>query len=62
MDRSPTAVFVIGLKVDKSAAEALARIDDKKYALPWRHDGRRVFKAGINYSTKKRTVTEWKYE
>lgn len=50
------------LKVDKSAAEALARIDDKKYALPWRHDGRRVFKAGINYSTKKRTVTEWKYE
>lgn len=60
--QTPTTIFVMELKVDKTAAEALAQIDDKRYALPWRHDGRRVFKVGINFSTKERTVTEWKYE
>jgi len=49
------------LKLDKSAEEALAQIDDKAYALPWRQDGRHVFKVGINFSIKERTVTEWKY-
>lgn len=54
-------IFVMELKMDKPADEALAQIDDKQYALPWKHDGRRLFKVGISFSTKERTVTEWKY-
>ncbi|MCI7597883.1 MAG: PD-(D/E)XK nuclease domain-containing protein [Prevotella sp.] len=49
------------LKLDKSADEALAQVDDRAYALPWRHDGRKVFKVGVSFSTKERTVVEWKY-
>ena len=56
-----TSVFVMELKLDKSADEALAQVDDRAYALPWRHDGRKVFKVGLNFSTKERTVVEWKY-
>ena len=59
--QTKSAIFVMELKLDKSAEEALTQIDDKGYALPWKHDGRRVFKVGINFSTKERTVTAWKY-
>lgn len=59
--QTPTAIFVMELKIDKTAEEALRHIDDRHYALPWKHDGRKVFKVGINFSAKERTVTEWKW-
>lgn len=57
-----TTIFVMELKIDQSAEKALEQIDAKDYTLPYKHDGRRVFKVGINFSTEKRTVDEWKYE
>lgn len=60
--QTPTSIFVMELKIDKTAEEALAQIDEKSYALPWKHDGRRIFKVGINFSSKERTVTEWRWE
>ena len=57
-----TTIFVMELKIDQSAAKALEQIDAKDYTLPNKHDGRRVFKVGINFSTEKRTVDEWRYE
>ena len=57
-----TTIFVMELKIDQSAEKALEQIDAKDYALPYKHDGRRIFKVGINFSTEKRTVDEWKYE
>lgn len=60
--QTSTTIFVMELKLDKTADEALAQIEDKHYALPWKYNGRKVFKVGINFSTKERTVTEWKYK
>ena len=57
-----TTIFVMELKIDQSAEKALEQIDAKDYILPYKHDGRRIFKVGINFSTEKRTVDEWKYE
>ena len=57
-----TTIFVMELKIDQSAEKALEQIDAKDYTLPYKHDGRRIFKVGINFSTEKRTVDEWKYE
>ena len=57
-----TSIFVMELKIDQSPEKALEQIDAKDYTLPYKHDGRRVFKVGINFSTEKRTVDEWKYE
>lgn len=58
----PDVVYVLEIKVDKSADEALKQIDDKGYAIPYadQANGRRVVKCGINISSEKRTVDEWK--
>ena len=50
--QTKTSVFVMELKLDKSADEALAQVDDRVYALAWRHDGRKVFTVGVSFSTK----------
>ena len=56
-----SSIFVIELKLDDSADKALAQIDTKDYALPYIADGRKLFKVGVNFSTKEKTVTEWKF-
>ena len=59
---SPTDVYVIELKMDKPASEAIAQIDEKGYLVPWQLDGRRLHKVGLSFSTKTRTIEEWKIE
>ena len=54
------AVYVMELKLDGSVDEALKQIDDKGYAIPWKADGRKVVKVGINFSSEQRTISEWK--
>ncbi len=52
-------VYVMELKVDTSAEEALAQIEAKGYALPYSADGRKVFKIGVNFSSETRSIAEW---
>ncbi len=56
----PDTIYVFELKVDKSADEALAQIDDKGYMLPYRAEGKRLVKIGISFDSKQRTISEWK--
>ena len=58
--KTGTTVYVMELKMDGSVDEALQQIDDKGYAIPYEADGRKVVKVGINFSSKERTITEWK--
>ncbi len=58
--QTPSDVFVLELKVDKTVEEALAQIDDKGYAIPWSADGRRVTKCGVVISSEKRNIIDWK--
>ena len=51
--------YIIELKLDKSAREALDQINAKDYALPFATDGREIIKIGINFSTETRTISEW---
>ncbi len=53
-------VYIIELKVDKSADEALQQIEEKQYALPFAKDSRKLFKIGINFDSATRTIGEWK--
>ncbi|MDO4511858.1 MAG: PD-(D/E)XK nuclease domain-containing protein [Bacteroidales bacterium] len=55
----PDAVFVMELKYDGSAQEAIRQIDEKGYLVPYSADGRRLFKIGVNYDSAKRTLGEW---
>ena len=53
-------IYLFEFKRDKSADEALAQIEDKKYAEPFASDKRKLFKIGVNFSSKEKNISEWK--
>ncbi len=53
-------IYILELKLDKSADEALAQIEAKGYAKPFADDARHLFKIGINFSTSTRRIGDWK--
>ncbi len=52
-------IYVIELKLDGSADEALQQIEDKGYALPFIQDPRRLFKIGVDFDSNTRGIKEW---
>lgn len=56
---TPKAIYVFELKINKSAQEALAQIDEKGYMIPYTADGRKLVKCGICFSTETRTIEDW---
>ena len=56
----PDTIYVFELKVDKSADEALAQIDEKSYMLPYHAEGKRLIKIGISFDSTQRTISDWK--
>lgn len=54
----PNYIYVIELKLDYSAKEAIEQIDKKNYTLPFKYDGRKTIKVGINFSSKTRNIDE----
>ena len=55
----PDAIYVMELKLNGTAKEALKQIDEKGYALRYATDPRRVVKVGIAFSVEQRTLTEY---
>ena len=53
-------VYILELKINASADEALQQIEDKGYARPYAADTRKLFKIGISFSTKTRRIEEWR--
>ena len=58
--RTADYIYIFEFKLDKSADEALSQIETRGYALSYAADPRRLFKIGVNFSTQKRCVEEWK--
>ena len=54
------AIYVFEFKFDGTPEEALAQIDSRQYAIPYRADGRRVVKVGVNFDSATRTIGGWK--
>lgn len=52
-------IYVIELKLDGTADEALAQINRKDYALQFRTDGRPIIKIGVNFSKDTRNIDTW---
>lgn len=59
---TPGYIYIVKIKLDGSADEALSQINEKKYAAPFAHDPRHLFKIGVNFSSETRGVSEWKIE
>ncbi|MDE6010243.1 MAG: ATP-binding protein, partial [Muribaculaceae bacterium] len=55
----PGYVYVMALKLDRTPEEALAQIDTKEYGLPWKYDGRKLYKIGINFDSSRRNIDRW---
>jgi hypothetical protein len=58
----PKGIYVMELKYDHTAQEALDQINRKGYAEKYRLDGRPITKVGIAFSSKERTIVEWRSE
>ena len=53
-------IYILEFKMDKSADEALAQIEEKQYAKPFEMDSRKLYKIGVNFSSTTRRIEEWK--
>jgi hypothetical protein len=53
-------IYVFEFKVNHSANEALKQIDEKGYMVPYEADARKLVKCGVEFSSKLRTLKEWK--
>ena len=60
--KTPKFIYIMELKRDGSAAEAMRQIENREYAIPFSSDGRQIVKIGINFSSESRTITDWLIE
>jgi Predicted AAA-ATPase/PD-(D/E)XK nuclease superfamily len=55
-----THVFIFEFKFNKNATEAIAQIQEKNYAAPFRSSERTIIGIGVNFSTRVRGINGWK--
>ena len=55
-------VYIFEFKLDGTAAEALAQIEEKGYARPYEADSRKLFRIGAVFSSQTGTISEWAVE
>lgn len=55
-------IYIIELKLDKTAEEALLQIKEKNYARPFQADNRKLYLIGVNFSSETRTIEKWVIE
>lgn len=56
----PGGLWLIEFKLDHSAEEALAQIDEKTYAAKYDFTGKKITKVGISFSSKARNIVDCK--
>jgi hypothetical protein len=55
-------VYIVELKCNQSADEALRQIREKRYHEKYLQSGRRIFLLGINFGTRDRAIKDWRVE
>lgn len=55
-------IYVIELKYDGSAEQALRQIEEKKYDRKYQMDDRQIIRIGVNFSSETRCIEDWKIE
>jgi hypothetical protein len=57
---TPRFVYIVEIKIDTKVEVALNQIDEKGYAVPYMAGEQAVYKVGVAFSTKEKTLSEWK--
>ena len=52
-------IYVMEFKLEGTAEEALRQIEDRRYALPFAADERKVYRVGVNFSNRQRNIEKW---
>ena len=52
-------IYVFEFKLNGSAEEALAQIDDRGYLVPYTVDGRQLVKVGVEFDRQQRNIGRW---
>lgn len=55
-------VFIIEFKLNLPAADGIRQIDKKHYDLPFKAEGKKIFKIGASFSSETRTLSDWAIE
>lgn len=55
----PGYIYIFEFKLDGTAAEALAQIEEKSYARPYTADPRPLYRIGVSFSSETGTVSDW---
>ena len=58
--KMPKTIYIIELKLDKSADEALQQIENRDYAGKFHLDFRPITGVALNFSSKTKNIEEWK--
>jgi hypothetical protein len=53
-------IYIIEVKLDSTPEAALQQIEEKQYAAPYLTEGKKIVKLGVNFSSEKKTISEWK--
>ena len=59
MLRTRRFIYVFELKTDGNAAKAMDQIEDRGYAVPYRHSDKTVIRIAANYSTQRNNIDSW---
>ena len=60
--RTDDYIYVIELKYDGTAEQALRQIEEKRYDRKYQMDGRQIIRIGVNFSSETRCIEDWKIE
>ena len=52
-------IYIIELKFNGTAQQAIEQINEKNYSLPFATDGRKIIEIGANVSKETRSIEEW---
>lgn len=55
-------VYIMEFKMDGTAAEAVAQINSKEYALQFELDSRKIIKIGATFDSKTHRLADWLIE
>jgi hypothetical protein len=58
----PDTTYILELKVNGTAQEALEQIKQKHYDLPYHTEGNSIVMAGIHFNADTRTIDDWVIE
>ena len=58
----PDTTYILELKVNGTAQEALEQIKQKHYDLPYHTEGNSIVMAGIRFNGDTRTIDDWMIE